>query len=186
MPAFHLDNREEQLIDPSDNRPQWHLGESDKELAFAEFQHALICLSEAFYRYVGKNLSIIAGEPNLTGQDCVILHTIQTMDRPKSVTELQHFTNRTDVANIQYSVRKLVRAGLVDKVPRSEGRGTTYQITPKGREIVRDFVQTRRELLSHFPDDGGRLRQRLDDARDMMVILTGLYDQASRMLTARG
>jgi predicted MarR family transcription regulator len=162
----------------------WHLGETEVELGFAEFQHAVICFSESFYRYVGKSLSTIAGDPKLTGYDSVILHTIYALDRPKSITEIQHFTNRGDVANIQYSIRKLLRAGLIEKAPRG-GRGTTYRVSAKGRSVARDYVLARRELLSQIAEDGGRLVTRLADARNMLTLLTGLYDQASRLMTTR-
>jgi predicted MarR family transcription regulator len=164
---------------------KWHLGESEVELAFAEFQHAVICYAESFYRYIGKSLSMIAGEPNLTGYDSVILNTIFVLDRPKGVTEIQHFTNRGDVANIQYSVRKLVRAGLVEKAPRSAGRGTTYRVTAKGRAVAHEFVAARRALLGQLPQEGGKLTARLADARNMLTLMTGLYDQAARLVTTR-
>lgn len=173
-------------MDGQNRDERWHLGQTEKEQAFAEFQHALICMSEAFYRYIGNSLSAVAGEATLTGQDSVILHTVTTQGRPKSITELQHFTNRTDVANIQYSVRKLARMGLIEKTPDTKGRGTTYQVTDKGRAIVEEHVRARRDLLEEFPDDGGTLAERLDGARNLMVMLTGLYDQASREVTTKG
>lgn len=163
---------------------KWHLGGSEVELAFAEFQHAVICYAESFYRYIGKSLSTIAGEANLTGYDSVILNTIHVLDRPKGVTEIQHFTNRSDVANIQYSVRKLMRAGLVEKAPRG-GRGTAYRVTAKGRAVAQKFVAARRELLSQLPQEGGKLVARLADSRNMLTLMTGLYDQASRLMTTR-
>ncbi|HEY7608968.1 MAG TPA: winged helix DNA-binding protein [Alphaproteobacteria bacterium] len=166
-------------------RAKWHLGESEVELAFAEFQHAVICYAESFYRFIGKSLSTIAGEPNLTGYDSVILNTIHVLDRPKGVTEIQHFTNRGDVANIQYSIRKLIRAGLAEKVPRAAGRGTTYRVTAKGRAVAREFVAARRALLSQIPVEGGKLTARLADARNVLTLMTGLYDQASRLITTR-
>ena len=164
---------------------KWHLGESEAELAFAEFQHAVICFAESFYRHVGKSLSTISGDPNLTGYDSVILHTIFAQDRPKSVTEIQHFTNRSDVANIQYSVRKLLKAGLIEKAPRGGGRGTSYRVSTRGREVAREYVLARRELLSQVPQNGGELVHRLHESRNMLTLLTGLYDQASRLMTTR-
>ncbi len=44
------------------NGAKWHLGGSEVELAFAEFQHAVICYAESFYRHIGKSLAAIAGE----------------------------------------------------------------------------------------------------------------------------
>lgn len=165
------------------SKSTWHLGQTEKELAFAEFQHSMICLGEAFYRYVGKAMSMIAGEANLTGQDCVILNVIQTQNRPKGITEIQHFTNRTDIANIQYSVRKLIKAGLIEKVPREQGRGTTYRVSDKGSAVVSEFLHARTELLNQFPEEERRLIERLESGKSLMVMLTGLYDQASRNLT---
>jgi len=160
----------------------WHLGATQRDLAFAEFQHALICLSEAFYRYVGKSLSIIAADPYLTGQDSVILHTIYLGERPKSITDLQHFTNRSDVANIQYSVRKLKAAKLIERAASGEGRSATYRLTAKGKQIAHAYAKARHVLLARFPEHEQRLVERLADAKDLMVILTGLYDQGSRVL----
>jgi len=173
------------LAENSSPRSKWHLGATEKELAFAEFQHALICLAEAFYRHVGKSLALFAKDSNFTGYDSVILHTIQAADRPKSITELQDFTNRSDVANIQYSVRKLMKAGLIEKVPRTKGRGTQYRITKKGHEVVRAYTEYRRELLEQFPEETKKLIDRLTNAKNLIVILTGLYDQASRLMSTR-
>ena len=145
----------------------------------------MICLGEAFYRFIGKTLNHVTEDPNFTGYDSVILHTIQAADRPKSITELQEFTNRSDVANIQYSARKLERAALIEKVPRTSGRGTKYQITKEGRDVVRAYAEDRRALLDQFPEATERLVPRLSNARDLIVILTGLYDQASRHMSTR-
>ncbi len=167
------------------NNAAWVLVGSERELAFAEFQHALICLGEAFYRFVGKTLDHVMEESNFTGYESVILISIQAGDRPKSITELQEFTNRSDVANIQYSVRKLERAALIEKVARTSGRGTKYRLTKKGSEVVRAYAEYRRALLDQFPESTQRLVPRLSNARDLMVILTGLYDQGSRKMHTR-
>jgi|RhiMethySRZTD1v2_1073278.scaffolds.fasta_scaffold1226897_2 predicted MarR family transcription regulator len=166
--------------------PKWHLGGSEMELAFAEFQHAAICYAESFYRYIGKSLSAIAEEADLSGYDSVILNTIHVLDRPKGVTEIQHFTNRSDAANIRQSVRKLMRAGLVEKAPRAARGETAYRVTARGRAVAQKFVAARRELLSQIPQEGGKLVARLGDSRNMLTMMTGLYDQASRVLATRG
>lgn len=163
---------------------QWHLGTTPQELAFAEFQHAMMCLSEAFFRFTGRSLAQITGDQNMSGQDSVILQVIHSGNRPKSITDLQHFTNRTDVSNIQYSVRKLQKAGLVRRA-KAEGRGAAYELTAHGLEIVDAYVASRRALLADFPEVDDRLIGRLEDARRLAVTMTGLYDQASRYLIVR-
>jgi predicted MarR family transcription regulator len=160
------------------------LGETGRELAFAEFQHAMMCLAEAFYRYVGRSLAQITGELNFSGQDSVILQVIHTQQRPKSIADIQQFTNRGDISNIQYSVRKLQKAGLVERAP-NEGRGVTYRLTAKGQQIADAYVAARKVLLEKFPEPDETLLPRAQNAKELMVILTGLYDQASRELLTR-
>ncbi len=169
---------------PEHGDHQWHLGTTPQELAFAEFQHAMMCLSEAFFRFAGRSLAQIADDQNMSGQDSVILQVIHSGKRPKSITDLQHFTNRTDVSNIQYSVRKLQKAGLVRRA-KAEGRGAAYELTARGLEVVDAYVRSRRELLADFPEMDDRLIARLEDARRLVVTMTGLYDQASRYLIVR-
>lgn len=180
-----MTNKSETDVSDIEASQGWHLGRNQLEMAHTEFQHALICLGEAFYRFAGKNLSLLAGDSNLTGSDSVILHTIHSADRPKSVSELQHFTNRSDTSNIQYSVRKLLSAGLIKQAKKSKGRGTSYLTTEKGKAIVEEYVKAREELLAQMQHDPERLIEMLNDASNLMAVLTGLYDRSSRLLTVR-
>ena len=161
-------------------REQLHLGQTEVELGLFELQHAVMCFSEAFQRHIASQLIRITGDPNFSAQDCVILHAIRLGERPKSIPDIQHFTNRTDLANIQYSVRKLMKAGLVEKARNGARRGTTYALTDKGMGVTDEYVAARRrmtELLPYAPDafmSESRLACRL------LMLLTGLYDQVSR------
>ena len=98
----------------SAERP-WHLAASDAERVMAEFEHALICLGEAFGRYNLQGLAGASGDTSFSGQDNMVLHIIATLDRPKSLSDISRFMNRDDLANIQYSLRKLMKAGLIEK-----------------------------------------------------------------------
>jgi len=86
------------------------LGRSDCERAFFEYEQALICASEAFYRFAGATLGATGREHNLTGQEQVILQQLMVTPKPRSVSDLSRFSNRDDIANIQYSLRKLAAA----------------------------------------------------------------------------
>lgn len=161
-----------------------HLGQTELEEAFYEFQHAIICYGEAFYRYAGLLLERISGLPNLTGADSVILNSIRAGDRPKSIPELQHFTNRSDIANIQYSIKKLIKAGLVQRDAQSQGRSTTYSLTDKGIEVTDAYAEARREFLTRFPQPAAETVDQLNNATGMILHMTGLYDHGARSLTA--
>ena len=166
--------------------PPWHLAASDAERVVAEFEHALICLCEAFGRYNMQGLAGVSDEASFSGQDNMVLHIIQTLDRPKSLSDISRFMNRDDLANIQYSVRKLLKAGLIEKASDRSARGTTYRTTDTGRAVVADFVARRRELVLAPAEEMEQLREQLRGATKVMSHFIGLYDQAARVLTTRG
>lgn len=163
----------------------WHLAASDAERVVAEFEHALICLCEAFGRYNMQGLAGVSDEASFSGQDNMVLHIIQTLDRPKSLSDISRFMNRDDLANIQYSVRKLLKAGLIEKASDRSARGTTYRTTEDGREVVAAFVARRRDLVLAPAEEMEQLREQLRGATKVMSHFIGLYDQAARVLTTR-
>src|ERR1700735_5782272 len=91
------------------------LGRTERERAFFEFEQALICASEACYRFAGAALGPTGRQHNLTGEENVILQQLMFTSKPRSVSDLSRFSNRDDIANIQYSLRKLAAAGCVEK-----------------------------------------------------------------------
>ncbi len=166
-------------------KPPIHLGQSELELALFELQHGVVCYTQAFFRYLENQLVRIAGDPNLTAQDCFILHAVRVGDRPKSIPEIQHFTNRSDIANIQYSVRKLAKAGLVERARKAGGRGVAYQVSRRGREVTDEYARERRNVIAMIPHLPAELVGELQAATRLIRLLTGVYDTASRAETAR-
>jgi predicted MarR family transcription regulator len=166
-------------IDPA----KIHMGATELERAVYDMQHEVICYIEAFYRYTGAMLARVTGDPNLSGQDCVILQGIRLSDRPKSIPEIRHFCNRSDSANIQYSIKKLIKAGLVEKTGNGTGRGTTYQVTDYGRDVTEEYVSRRRAFLSNLPGDAAEIEADAKRATRLLTLLTGLYDHESRSIT---
>jgi predicted MarR family transcription regulator len=164
-----------------------HLGQSEIERELYELQHAAICYMEAFYRYIEMQLHLAAGETNLSGADCVILHAIRIGDRPKSIRELQLFTNRSDIANIQYSVKKLAAAGLVERTKltkRAAGQGAVYALTARGRTVSVDYVRARKSLIAMIPQAPASVVGDSKIATRLLLQLTGLYDHVSRSLAS--
>ena len=123
------------------------LGRTERERTFLEFEQALICAAEAFYRFAGVGLGPMGKQNKLTGQENVILQQLMFTPKPRSVSDLSRFSNRDDISNIQYSLRKLTAAGMIEKVPGSTNRDTRYRPTAAGREATEYLVAARRELL---------------------------------------
>jgi predicted MarR family transcription regulator len=162
------------------SRSQIHIGRSAVELALFEFQHSAICFIEAFYRHIERQLILVTGDHNMSAQDCVILHAIRLGERPKSIPEIQHFSNRRDIANIQYSIRKLTKAGLVVKANRDTGRGTAYELTRYGVQITDAYVKARERMMSDFLQEQRTFLTDTECAKRLMMMLTGIYDHLSR------
>jgi predicted MarR family transcription regulator len=165
--------------------PDPPLGRTERERVFLEFEQALICASEAFYRFAGMILGPEGKKHKLSGQENVILQQLMFMAKPRSVSDLSRFTNRDDIANIQYSLRKLAAAGLIEKVPGTTNRDTRYRPTALGQAVTEAMVERRRELLitpSHNLKD---VEMQLRAATAAMSLLTGLYDHVSRVLSGR-
>jgi len=161
------------------------LGRTERERVFLEFEQALICAAEAFYRFAGVGLGPMGKQNKLTGQENVILQQLMFTPKPRSVSDLSRFSNRDDISNIQYSLRKLTAAGMIEKVPGSTNRHTRYRPTAAGREATEYLVAARRELLIGPSAGINDIEAQLKSAANAMSLLTGLYDRVSRVLAGR-
>ncbi len=175
--------------DPAEHRvtpkPPAHLGQSPHEQTVTDFEQSLICAAEAFYRFIGLLLGAEGRRHKLSGPDNVILQQLMGSNRPRGVTELSRFANRDDIANIQYSLRKLIKAGLVEKAPGSTNRETAYQVTSKARELTAEFVAARSELLMSPSGTIPGFDEQLREAARVMSLITSFYDHGTRVMTGR-
>jgi len=162
-----------------------HLARTPHEQAITDFEQALICAAEGFYRFAAAIMGPAARDHNLSGQDNVILQLLMTAGRPRGIADLSRFANRDDTANIQYSLRKLIKAELVEKVPGAAPRETAYRVTEKGRALTEDLVARRREMLMDPTAAMPAFDERLAEATRMLGLVTGLYDHGSRMIAGR-
>jgi predicted MarR family transcription regulator len=162
-----------------------HLAASPHELAVTELEQALICAAQAFYRFIGESLGPEGASHNLSGEDNLILQQLMASSRPRGVVELARFANRDDIANIQYSLRKLIKAGMVEKTPGSTNRDTLYQVTPRARELTEHFLRLRRELVMGPSEAIPGFDEQLRAAARAMQLLTSFYDHGTRVLAGR-
>lgn len=162
-----------------------HLAQTGHERAVTDFEQALICAAEGFYRFAAAIMGPAARAHNLSGQDNVILQLLMTAGRPRGVADLSRFANRDDIANIQYSLRKLIKAGLVEKVPGAAPRETAYRVTADGRALTQDLIARRREMLMDPTAAMPELDRQLAEATRVLGLVTGLYDHGSRMIAGR-
>ena len=158
---------------------RWHLSQTAAEIGMTELEFALMRAYEGFGRWQAECL---AGVVDLaaTGPENALLHLIRMNDRPKTIKDLARLTNRDDIPNIQYSLRKLIGAGLV--VRQGSGRaGVTYEVTDAGRRVTEDYGALRRSLLISAIEAVPELPERLEDAARTLNLLCGIYEQVARV-----
>ena len=155
----------------------WHLACTPLEVNVAEVEFALMRAFEAFGRWQAECLGSVI-DLAASGPENAMLHIIRMNERPKSVKDLARLSNREDIPNIQYSLRKLIAAGLVEKT--GSGRsGVNYTMTEKGIEVTDRYAEVRRSLLSNAISSIPNLYHRLEEATRTLDLMTGIYEHAA-------
>lgn len=111
---------------------------------------------------------------SLTGAEITLLLLIGEGSGSKSIKEMARITNRVDIPNIQYSLRKLASAGLTRK--HGAGRsGVSYSLTEDGNRMAADMQAARNDLVRQaYPDLSGMSRE-LENALKVLEELAGIY-----------
>ena len=160
-----------------------HLAKTPHEFAVTRFEQGLICAAAAFYRFYGVLLGREGRVRNISGQDNAILQHIMAASRPLAVTDIARFANRDDIANIQYSLKKLLRGGLIEKAGRTSARETSYVVTELARLWTQDFLKLRRQLFTdpaaHIPD----FDDQLENSAHLLNLIAGFYDHGTRVMS---
>jgi len=160
-----------------------HLATTPHEFAVTRFEQGLICAAAAFYRFYGVLLGREGRVRNISGQDNAILQQIMAASRPLAVTDVARFANRDDIANIQYSLKKLLRAGLIEKAGRTSARETSYLVTELARHWTRDFLQLRRQLFTDPAAQIPDFDDQLEKSAHLLNLIAGFYDHGTRVIS---
>jgi predicted MarR family transcription regulator len=183
--------REYQMQDKSQDKDQdngrdgeegldrhWHLARTTAEMDVAELEYALMRAFEAFGRWQAECLATVI-DLTASGPENAMLHIIRMNDRPKTLKDIARLSNREDIPNMQYSLRKLIGAGLVERT--GSGRsGVTYTVTQAGRDVTDRYADIRASLLVKAVQSVPNLAHRLEQATETLDLMTGIYEQVAR------
>lgn len=86
----------------------------DFSVEITDLEYAVMRLNQSFSRWQSECMGAVLGVA-LSGQENALMHVIHMHERPKTIRDLLHMTNRQDVANMQYELRKLIKSGLIEK-----------------------------------------------------------------------
>jgi predicted MarR family transcription regulator len=157
----------------------WHLAKDETELKVTEFEFAILRVMEAFARWVAAADEMV-GVSDLKHAEHVILHVIRMQNRPKSGPTIARLLNRDDLPNVQYSLRKLEAADLIQKVNEAGAKTHSYAITAKGETLTTEYSKLRSELLIRNLRSISAIDERIADATQLVSLMTGVYEESAR------
>ena len=167
-------------------KSHWHLARNLPESVVTEFEFALLRIAAAFERWQCDCLGAVADQR--LGSTCnAILHVVRLKDRPKTQGEIARILSRDDVANVQYSMRKLLDAGLIERVPGGRRKSVSYRATRKGRRVTEGYAALRARVLMSRVSSLERWDERIAMAQETLDMMRAVYEQAALVLaTHRG
>jgi predicted MarR family transcription regulator len=157
----------------------WHLAKDETELKVTELEFAVMRMLEAFSRWVAAADEMV-GLSELKHAEHVILHVIRMQNRPKSAATIARLLNRDDIPNIQYSLRKLEGAHLIQKNKEAGTKIYNYGITDLGKRLTDEYSRLRSELLIRNLVSITDFDSRAEDATQLLSIMTGIYEESGR------
>jgi predicted MarR family transcription regulator len=173
------ENEKKSLLEPTLYR-KWHLGHNHHEAMTTEFEWSILRFQQAFERYC-MQVGNISGLVELSFPELILLHVIGMQERPKTAALIARQLNSDAINNIQYSLRKLLSYKLIVKIKEGKGKIYTYDLTKKGRDKVNEYATIRQLVLTEQTKTIEEIDRKLSEASKLISLLTGVYDEASRI-----
>ena len=167
-------------VKPGKNTPpivsSAHLA-SDNGWQLSELEYAMTMAYNAFSRWMVHSMASI-GYEDFNPLDILVLHNVNHRTREKRLVDIGFMLNIDDTHTVNYSLKKLVKAGLVQG--RKVGKEVFYSTTKKGVEVCRAYGEVRESCLIEAARATDRNFEEVHRLSLVLRSISGLYDQASR------
>jgi predicted MarR family transcription regulator len=174
------------LLQPATVAPvELPTGISPIEQTVNTFEYAAWHFGSAFARWRRDCLASLPAT-GLGGTEASILHVVHLNGTAKGLSDVARLLHRDDLANLQYGLKKLLSLGFIEKS--SDGasrRNTTYVASETGRALIEAYLQHRRDALLRLVASMSGTKEALQQATSILHVMTGLYDQASMILSSQ-
>ncbi len=158
----------------------WPLGKDPHDVSTTEFEWAVMRFFSAFERSC-LQLSITGGSSDLSFQELVLLHVVGMQHHAQTSHSIARQLNRDDIQNLQYALRKLEKRALIGKSLGDRNKTAHYSITSEGRECVELYAKIRAQLLTGRTELVSEIDEKLQEATQLLSVLTGIYDDVARV-----
>ena len=150
------------------------------------FEYAAWHFGSAFARWRRDCLAALPAAAGLGGTEASILHVLHLNGTAKGLSDVARLLHRDDLANLQYGLKKLLSLGFIEKASNGASRrNTTYLPSGSGQAIVDAYLQHRRDTLVRLAASMSGTQDALQQATSILHVMTGLYDQASTILSSQ-
>jgi predicted MarR family transcription regulator len=156
-----------------------HLARSPAELSVTDIEWAFLRINESFARWLHTVMSAVSST-GLAHQEQLILHVVRMQNQPRGSAQIAQTLNRTDINNIQYSLKKLETAGLVFRTREAGSKTYLFAVTADGAKITDAYAALRRRLLIPQIELLGDFEQQMTQVARVLSVLIGIYEEQAR------
>jgi predicted MarR family transcription regulator len=143
----------------------------------SEFEFGLIIAFNAFSRWMVKCMAA-TGHTEMSPLEILVLHNVNHRGRDKRLSDICFLLNIEDTHTVNYALRKLSKAELVETEKR--GKEVFYRTSKTGADLCDAYRNVRDQCLL---EGLARMDMSGDELREIganLRALSGQYDQASR------
>jgi predicted MarR family transcription regulator len=162
---------------------EWHLAHTIEESMLTDFEFSFMHCMHAFERWLLQAARALQLD-EISSQEIIILHVVRMMDRGKDASTVAHLLNRDDLSNVQYSLRKLEKLGLITR--EKFGNTSRYCISERGRDLTERYAAVRRNMLVRQLSQLDSVTDRLENGTELNELLAGFFDVAARRAATYG
>ncbi len=144
----------------------------------------LIRLYEAFSSWALELQKFVSGD-QMSFQEVSLLHCVRLRGGTTTLAEMMIFLHRHDLAAINYSLRKLEKNALIQRLKGPHRREVAYAITDLGKQVTESYGQLRQQVLVQLCREVVDIQDSTNDASAAMERMIGIYDQATQSILTR-
>jgi predicted MarR family transcription regulator len=150
---------------------------SEQGPELSEFEFGLNMAVNAYQRWIVRCMAA-AGYGELGPLDVLVLHLVNHRERAKKLNDLCFLLNVEDSHTVNYSLKKLVRLGLI--AGERQGKETHYSVSNDGGAACERYREIREGCLMRSLSAVGHDNAEIGEAAQLLRTLSGFYDQAAR------
>lgn len=147
----------------------------------SEYEYGLIVAFNAFSRWMTRCMAA-AGFTDFSPLDVLVLHNCNHRKRSKRLADICFVLNIEDQHTVNYSLKKLMKAELVESERR--GKERFYSTTEKGARTCQEYRDLRERCLVDTIRSLDADGEDLGRMATLLRGLSGIYDQAARAVSS--